>query len=310
MRIGNRVFPYPVLNNIKYASDFKNTSDFELINTFTENSDVYRTSNSIVFKDIHFKLDDDELKKLYQDGKIKCCMIVESSASVYREKFDITSNPIDIMIPIHLLKDDVYVSSYIYANQDIENYYSKGFDDDYKDYHINIEKYSILAVDDGFKFRVSVNEIEDNKVASIFMIVRKDENSDLMEYENSQDKIKIYLPDKHFKNYESLKMQSTYNNEFFSMLIIPVLTSCLFEIQTEAKMNNTNDISDIIYNKSWFKSICLAYERETNTKLTIDDFLDFQPLKLAQIVFNYASLKGMKDFSVLMLKGDRGDEDE
>ena len=64
MRIGNRVFPYPVLNNIKYASDFKNTSDFELINTFTENSDVYRTSNSIVFKDIHFNLNDDELKSV------------------------------------------------------------------------------------------------------------------------------------------------------------------------------------------------------------------------------------------------------
>jgi len=312
VRIGNRIFPYPILNNFEYVSDFKKSSKYELTNTFTENSDVYRTSNSIVFKDIHFKLEDSELRNLYEQGKIKSCLIVEASASVYREMFELTDKPAEITIPIHLLKGDVYVSSYMYANEDIMEYYSEGFDDDYEGYTINIEKYSIIAVDDGFKFKVSVNEKEDNKASSIFMIIRKDENSDIMEYENSFDRIKIYLPEKHFKNYESLKMQSIYNNEFFSMLVIPVLTSCLYELQMIAITDDSiNDISDIIDDKAaWFKSICLAYEREMKQKLTIDDFKECQPLKLAQIILNKSSLKGMEDFSVQMLNGDRGDEDE
>ena len=305
------MFPYPILNNFDFASDYKKSSNYELINTFTENSDVYRTDNNIIFKDIHFNLEDKELKKLYEEGKIKSCLIVEASASVYREMFQLTPEPIDIIIPIHQLKGDVEVSSYIYACEDIAEYYSDGFVDDYKDYAINIEKYSIIAADDGFKFKVLANEKEDNKVSSIFMIIRKDENSDIMEYENSSDKIKIYLPEKHFKNYESLKMQSIYNNEFFSMLIIPVLTSCLFEVQIEANTNDDiTDISDIAYTKSWFNSICLAYERETREKLTLDYFKECPPLKLAQLVLNNASLKGVEDFSALMLKGSGGEDDE
>lgn len=311
MRIGSRVFPYPILNNVEYVSDFKNSSKYELKNTFADNFDIYRTKNSIIFKDIHFYLEDKELIKLYEEGKIKACLIVEASASVYREMFELTDKPADITVPIHLLKGDVYVSSYMYANENIEGYYSQGFEDDYKDYKINIEKYSIMAVDDGFKFKVSVNEKDDNKVSSIFMIIRKDEKSDIMDYENSSERIKIYLPYKHFRNYESLKMQSMYNNEFFSMLLIPVLISCLFEIQVETKLNESyTDISDIIDNKKWFSSICLAYERETKTELSLDDFKDYSPLKLAQLVLNNASLKGMEDFSELMLKGDRGDDNE
>lgn len=69
MRIGSRVFPYPILNNFEYASDFKNSSKYELKNTFVDNFDVYRTKNSIVFKDIHFYLEDKELIKLYEKVK-------------------------------------------------------------------------------------------------------------------------------------------------------------------------------------------------------------------------------------------------
>lgn len=89
---------------------------------------MYRTKNSIVFKDIHFYLEDKELIKLYEEGKIKACLIVEASASVYREMFELTDKPTDITVPIHLLKGDVYVSSYIYANENIEGIIVRGFE--------------------------------------------------------------------------------------------------------------------------------------------------------------------------------------
>ena len=310
MRVGNKNFPYPVLNAFQFKSDFKDDSIFKLKNTF-DNGDVIRTPNSIILKDICFELEDEELLKLYNEGKVKASLIVEASASVFRHSHELNITPNEIVIPIHLLKGEVTVSSYLYACEDILDYQSNGFNDDYLGYTINIEKYSILAVDDGFKFIVSLDEAEDNNVSSIFTIVRIDENSDVMKYENTSKKIKIFLPQKHFKNYESLKMQNSYTNEFLSMLIIPVLTCCLYELQESARYDDAiTDISDITYDKAWFKSICLAYEREQKKKLTIDEFIDCSPLELAQIVLNYSSLKGMKEFSKLILQGDRGDDNE
>lgn len=52
---------------------------------------------------------------------------------------------------------------------------------------------NVLAADDGIKFRVDIGESNDNKMSSIFTIVKKDDAEGLVTYNNEPNKIVIYL---------------------------------------------------------------------------------------------------------------------
>ena len=143
MRVGRKLFPYPVINNSEKISSFKD-STFSLV--YEDESD----EENLILKDAHLIIDDMNLISLISQGKVKGALIVECSATIYREKFDIGMKNRDIIIPLSELNDKVYISSFLYATENISNYKSENFLEDYEDYSFNIEKYDILAADDGF----------------------------------------------------------------------------------------------------------------------------------------------------------------
>lgn len=309
MRIGNRLFPYPIINQNLSLSEFKEASKYEMKIDLNENGEVFKSRDHVILKNAHFVLNDEDLFNLYKEGKLCCTLIVESSSSIYRERFVLTDEPKDIIVPLHELKDDVYVSSYMYANERINNYVSKGFSEDYEGYTFDIGKFDILAVDDGFRFKIDYNPSEDNKISSIFQIIKKvDKTDDVIDYEMDEKRINLYLSPNHYGNYETVKNSSQFNNIFFAFLVMPVLSNCLYEIQNNFK--DSEDISDIIEQYSWFKSICFSYEKERGKKLIMDDFKIMKTLELSQIIFNYAPLNGMSDFCELILNGSKVEEHE
>ena len=57
MRIGNRIFPYPVLNNIKTLSDYKDLS-FNLFFYLDNNENIIEVKDNMIFKNIHIESED------------------------------------------------------------------------------------------------------------------------------------------------------------------------------------------------------------------------------------------------------------
>ena len=308
MQLGSRLFPYPVLNNAKDLSEFDDKATFELKLTLDPNGEIIKTRTHAVIKDVHFSLNDDDLMSLYREGKIACFLIVESPSSIYRQRYELTDKPQTFEIPIGSLKDDVFISAYCIATCDIENYSSKSFDEDYKDYTFNIMKYDIVAADDGMKFVMDRNLDEDNKVSSIFVIVKSEQDFQTISYDMKQDKIYIYLPAKEHDKYNSLTSFSRWNSIFFSMMAIPVLTACFSDLKNKHSEGGY-DLNMIVEEYRWFKSVMNSYKKEKNKDLSDDDFDGMQPLELAQIVFNYSSVKGISNFCDLVI-GMGGNEDE
>ena len=300
MQLGNRLFPYPLLNNAKELSEFKESSSFELKITLTEDGDIIKDDNYAILKDVHFVLNDDDLYQLYKEKKIKCYLIVESPSSVYRERYELTDQPQTINIRLASLKDDVYVSSYCVALCDIDNYSSKNFDDDYDGYTFDIKKYDIIAADDGIKFSVERNLNEDNKVSSIFLIIPNESETKMMTYEMRTDRIYIYLPVEPQSHYKNLSGNSDWNDVFFAMMAIPVLASCFSDIKKEMP-DGEYSIQDIEDNFKWFRSISKSYKKEKGQDLTSDDFDNTPALELAQTVFNYSTINGIESFCNLII---------
>lgn len=308
MRIGNKIFPYPTLNNNNQLSDYEEGTSFELKLSTTEKGELIIEQDHVVLRDIHFVLENDGLKELYYDNKLRCALIVECSSSLFRNVTQISDSPVDITFPIYDLSDDVYISAYLYATEDLLNYENDNFIEDYAHYKFDIEKYDILAIDDGFKFRIDIDPDKDNIVESIFTIVKRDSNEQQMQYVADSYKIKIYLSPEYYGYYNSIKDDSTLNNVIFAVLLIPTLVDCLNELKLS--IEDDSDMEDIIEQKRWFKSICLSYEKATNTTLTLEDFKESNTLQLAQMVLNNATCNGLADFANILINGTGGNSED
>lgn len=305
MQLGNRIFPYPVLNKNDGLSDYKESSTFMVSFETDENGSPYVIDGKVIFKNLHYTITDDSLKKLIEEGKLKGAFIVECSASVYRSKFDISQTPYDLPVSVHDLNGNVVASCYVYATEDIAEFKSDGFIEEYKDYTFDIDKFDILAADDGYKFRIDLDPTEDDKVASIFTVVPIESNESIMKYENGDGSITIQLPRQYFNSYDSIKRKKEYNNIAFAMLAIPVLSNCINEIQTY----EWDDIESICDSHRWFNAVRISYKRKKGTELILEDFNEMNSLELAQLVLNSASCNGVKDFEN-MLVGNGGDEED
>ena len=272
MRIKSRLFPYPVLNNNKMLSDYKEGVSFELMFDSSENMSA---DGFLKLKGIHIESNDGYLTDLLRAKMIKGVLIVECSSTVFRKKFEITNEPRDIKIPIDEFEDDVDISTFIYATEDIEKYYNPNFLDSYSGFSFKIEKYCILAADDGFTVKVNKRPEIENKKSSIFTVVRDiDSTENLVRYKMGNRKISIYLPDKHFEYYNAIKRNRKFLNASFATIAVPVLSECLINIRDLMKRDEDKTVEDICFDYPWFRSVCKAYEREKGTKLQNSSFRD------------------------------------
>lgn len=306
MLIGNKVFPYPLLKDKDNNSDYKTTQfyfDFE-----RDNDIPIIINGMLVLKNIAFYLDNPELKALYNEGALKAICEVECSNTVYREFFEISETPQTKELPISNFSNIVTVSAYLVAAKEIEAYTSSDFVEDYTGYTFHINPSNVLAADDGIKFRVDVDESNDNKMSSIFTIVKKDDAEGIVTYNNEPNKIVIYLNPDDYNIYDTMKNHSMYNSVFFANLVIPALAGCLQEIQSD--FGEGDSVDEICDDKQWFKSVMKRYAYVKGKELESEDFSVINCFELAQILMNESTDKSIKDFYQLAINGEEVNEDE
>lgn len=310
MHIGNRIFPYPVLNRNEALSDYVEDSVFQLEFDVDENGAPIVQNGEVIFKNLRYTITDATLTALLDQGKLKGAFIVECSASVYRSRFDISATPYDLKVSAHEINGNVVASCYLYAAEDIADFKSTGFIPEYAGYSFDIDKFDILAVDDGFKFKIELDPTEDDKVASIFTVVKKEDDGDIMSYDYDDKKIIVRLPAAFYDCYDNIKTKKECNNIAFAMIAIPALACCLEDISSR----EFNDVDEILDYYSWFNAICISYKRRTGNALTFEDFESMNKLELAQMLLNSASCNALKDFDNMLLGGmnqpDEEGEDE
>lgn len=298
MHIGNRNFPYPVLNRNDALSDYIKNSTFRVEFDVDEKGAPIIQNGEVVFKNLRYTLTDASLIDLLEQGKLKGAFIVECSASVYRSRFNISATPYDLSVSAHEINGNVVASCYLYAAEDIPDFKSTGFIPEYAGYSFDIDKFDILAVDDGYKFKIELDPTEDDKVASIFTVVKKEGDGDIMSCVYNEKNIIVHLPSAFYGCYDNIKTKKECNNIAFAMIAIPSLAYCLEDIYARY-----DSIEEILDSHSWFNAVCISYKRRTGNALTYEEFENMSKLELAQMVLNSASCNGLKDFDNMLLGG-------
>ena len=294
MQIRNKIFPYPVLNNYADITSFKN-AEFQFCY-----DEMVQTENELILKNSRIILTDNNLKEILIESRARATVLVECSRTLYRENFEVFEIPKDIVIELFKLKGSVEISSYIYATENIENYRSENFLEDYEDYCFKIPKYSILAIDDGITTKIEYDEKKDKKVSSIFSII-KDSTEELreMKIELMEKRIVIYLPEEQFNLYDNFKINDNFNNLFFAMLAIPALIYALTTLRSEGY-----SLEDVEMNYSWFSSIKAAYLKNYREELTEELYKELDIVKLAQDLLNNGTINAMDDLFNLVIKNE------
>lgn len=307
MLIGNKIFPYPLLRDKDNNIDYKSTQFYFDFDKYDNTPIVI--NGKLVLKNITFYMDNPELNELYECGAVKAICEVECSNTVYRKFFEIKKEPKTEEIPISNFSNIVTISAYLVANKEIQGYISSDFVEEYEGYSFNINQYSVLAADDGIKFRVDIDESNDNKMSSIFTIVKKDDAEGIVTYNNESNKIVIYLNPEIYSIYDNLKGRNTcYDSIFFANLVIPALSGCLRDIQI--KLDDDDSLDEICDDKQWFRSVMKRYSYVKGKELETDEFRGVNCFELAQMLMNESTDKSIKEFYKLIFDDEEISEDD
>lgn len=306
MHIGDRLFPYPVLNNNEKYSGYLLNEHFGLEIKFNNDNAVYQRNGKIILKDVKYTLSNEFLRRLIADQKAQTYLVVECSYTSFREKYILTESEQDILVDKSDLSGEVQVSAFIVAVEDISQFYSDSFLPIYKEYEFNIDKYAILAADDGFVFKVDFEVATVDKVSSIFSILTSSEDNDVINYSCTAKKIVITMSKKCRDNYELIKSAFDYRSVVFAMLVVPILTACIDEVKNKAY----EDMEALTDEYIWFKAVMKSYAKDRNEDLSMEKFKELTSFELAQIVMGYSSTLGLEALSKSLLTDERGEINE
>lgn len=308
MQIGNRIFPYPVVNRNEELSDFINGACYKLAFGEPENL-IISDRHYLTLKDVHIELVDDTLREFVQNGYMEATLVVESPESVFRKTYSIGLTPITIKVPLIVLSGKVTISSYLYATKDIFEYKSINFNEDYSNIEFELNKFDIVGIDDGFSFNIEHNDLADNVSESIFEIIRGENSQKYIQYNTDEgdSKIYIYLPKEKFEQYSQVKTSRPFMYIFMGLIVVPVLVDIFNRLKNEFRF--CEDIIDINESYPWFKSVARSYKSIENMNLSVSTFMNSNTLEFAQKIFNNMNVQAIEDAYNMIINEIEGEQD-
>jgi hypothetical protein len=300
MRIGNRLFPYPLLNHEKLYSQYKER-------VFSLNFKEVISNSDFILNGLSFETNSSFLKDLISNGKVKVFCMVECPQTMFRKYFEISEEKSDLSIPLFDLSGKTTINAFAIAVEEIKGFKSEEFLDDYDEYTFDVEKNGIVAVDDGYTTTIDFDSEEDTKKSSIFLII-KDKNikDELMETDVDSSKITIRLPEAQWDIYDKTKKQSKFENLYFSIIAIPALSYALGLLQ-----KNADSVDQLCIDYKWFNSFKKKYEDINEKELTDDEFEKMNASTEAQRMLNTPNTKSISDiFDLLVMPNLGGNEND
>lgn len=303
MQIAKKIFPYPIINRESQYSTY-NGSSFSLELEEIDSEKIF------YLKKVRYTTDSQLLNKLIKESKVEVALIIECSETIFRKKVLLNEEGIDIPLYKSDFSGKVVYSMYAYTTQNIVLESSDEFLEEYQGIDYDLEKYSIVAADDGRTLYMNHEEAEENVVKSIFSVIPsfdKNDNVFYVDYETGK-KIIITLSENDFNNYNEMFNIDTYKELFFSVLLIPSLTEAL----TRCKMLvDEYELEEVEQTYKWFKSIIVAYEKQIGKEFTVEEFRDFSPVVLAQQLLGKPLSESLKTILISSRSTKNvGDDDE
>ena len=301
MKLGKRLFPYPLLNNNSDLSTYTSDSSYKFV-VDLENGLPEIINRNIRLKNVRFELEEDQLLNLYKEEKLSSILVVECSQSLYRDKFIIREEGIDIDLPLNKINGNLVISSFLVAKERIENFHSESFQYPYKKFNYTFDPNDIVAADDGFSLHVDINELEPSDLPSIFQVVKKEDAKNVA-FDSNGSKINILLPDESYNNFNFIKQNPKLLSVGLGLLAVPALAFSLNRLKINLKSDDSS-IDELCDEYAWFRSVCESYFKTYKKELTKDDLIDGDCFIIAQEILGSSLTTSLNDITKFREEGD------
>ncbi|MGL4762500.1 MAG: hypothetical protein ACRCWG_13720 [Sarcina sp.] len=232
MQITDRQYPYPMLNF--YESDFKSS-------TYAVYIGLEGDSENILL-DVKFDLDSAIIATLIESGKASFAIHLECGRTRYRKLMKTKNSGLLISINSKDVNGDLEVVPMIILNEDIKDYMSDEFIEDFDGESFNISKGCMLAIAESRKIMIEKEGDNSSNVPSIFSIQKKEKLENGLDWYDNTDKIIISVSEDKYQTYKLL----CGNKELVGMLSILIILPVLVEIVSELK-NDEDAYSECIW---------------------------------------------------------------
>lgn len=215
MKTNNISFPHPVLG----ISD-------DILGSVKVNSAIryYRDKTQI---SVSWNLDCQSIQNLISNKKAIYCVEIICADTLFRNSY-ISFEPVqELLIDTDDLRNVVKLSFCIIAVENIINYSIEEFNTDYSGYLFEIQKGDVLAIGGKSSFPAEKSWEALKSVSSFMVIVKDSEKNGPVKYEYTDHKIKIWLPEEDYSNY-NLRYKTDYLSAVFhSSIVLPALIGAL-----------------------------------------------------------------------------------
>lgn len=224
MEIRYKLYPYPVL--AAYFDDTYRTSYFkaEAEKIFEKGENIIKISTSLKNK---------EISELIKNHRACYAHHFECAETAFRKLY--TSYEPDIKIPLSdkEVQGRLKVCCFILAKEDLKNFTSSDFADDYAGLTFDIDKGSILATNNE-TFDIDIKNSSDTlaKVPSIFSIQERINDTLIRIDTSNKNKIVINLPKNDYIKFNILNNNAVNKPILYSMVIFPALITVLAQIRS------------------------------------------------------------------------------
>lgn len=180
------------------------------------------TLDNFIFH-IHLTMDDDHILKLIKDDKAVFACEVDCPKTYYRKIFESKELEFQIQINRTTLVGNVQFFFSVVATTNIEGYKNPNSNQRYySGYVFNLQKGHMLAYMGEQNFNADIKYDELKALGSI-VEVKKDAHENYTHFDFSSDKIRIFLPEEEFNNFNL-----TNNHRFADITHASIVQCALF----------------------------------------------------------------------------------
>lgn len=219
MKIRNsRMFSYPILSSMY---------DDYIDSEFYIKVDAQKTKNNMIIT-VEPVINSSSVEKLIKNGDAEMVIHFECGRTRFRtiEKLNYGQNTFEFAG--EKLNGILQVVSFIIAKNDIVNYNSSSFNQEYGRASFNIEKGSIIGISNQPDIPVPKSIYDLSNITSIISVIPDDNDDSKMKIEYDETKIYIKLPSDTYVSYSSIGSEvSNATPILHSMLVVPALISIL-----------------------------------------------------------------------------------
>lgn len=236
MKLSNNSFPYPVLS----ASDslsFEN--EFVFGDSFSVDVSQEQVGQSDFELVIQYKLKNDDLQKMINDGTALVLAHLESSLTSYRKAIPFPENKdtLRLSVDAESVTKNIELTVLVVARIDIPEYMNSGFNPELfgEDYVVkNIMRGDILAFEPTVEIELQMEDSAPKSVQT-FIKVSKSKNKS-MTVNLDGESIRIEIPEAAYKIYAQMQNAKEVKIPNFSLLI-PALMIAVDDIKDEGSTN-------------------------------------------------------------------------